>query len=54
MKILLLRKGFTLIKFMIVIAVIRVLAAIVFLAYKNYIARTQASEASSMARVLKL
>lgn len=54
MKIYLLEKGFTLIELMIVIAVIGVLAAIALPAYNDYIARTQASEASSMAGVLKL
>ncbi|WP_374694723.1 pilin [Snodgrassella alvi] len=48
-------KGFTLIELMIVIAaVIGVLAAIALPAYNDYIARTQASEASSMAGILKL
>lgn len=54
MKIYLLEKGFTLIELMIVIAVIGVLAAIALPAYNDYIARTQASEASSMAGILKL
>lgn len=55
MKIYLLEKGFTLIELMNVIAaVIGVLAAIALPAYNDYIARTQASEASSMAGVLKL
>lgn len=54
MKIYLLEKGFTLIELMIIIAVIGVLAAIALPAYNDYIARTQASEASSMAGILKL
>ena len=54
MKKYLLEKGFTLIELMIVIAVIGVLAAIALPAYNDYIARTQASEASSMAGILKL
>ena len=47
------QKGFTLIELMIVIAIIGILAAIAIPAYQNYIARSQASEAFTLAGGLK-
>ncbi len=45
--------GFTLIELMIVVAIIAILAAIALPAYQNYIARSQLSEALSLASGLK-
>ncbi|TSB23010.1 prepilin-type N-terminal cleavage/methylation domain-containing protein [Psychrobacter sp. YGAH215] len=47
------QKGFTLIELMIVIAIIGILAAIAIPAYQNYIAKSQTSEAFTLADGLK-
>ncbi|SEL64774.1 pilin [Acinetobacter sp. DSM 11652] len=47
------QKGFTLIELMIVVAIIGILAAIAIPAYQNYIARSQVTDAISLASGLK-
>ena len=47
------QKGFTLIELMIVVAIIGIFAAIAIPAYQNYIARSQVSEAMTLATGLK-
>ncbi len=48
------QKGFTLIELMIVVAIIGILAAIALPAYQDYTARSQMSEALSLASGLKV
>ena len=47
------QKGFTLIELMIVVAIIAILAAIAISQYQDYVIRSQVSEGSSLADVVK-